>query len=34
MHRVGAGMVGVLAQLDAEIPYRDEVERWLPGLAE
>jgi hypothetical protein len=34
MHRVGAGMVGVLAQLDAEIPYRGEVERWLPGLAE
>jgi predicted unusual protein kinase regulating ubiquinone biosynthesis (AarF/ABC1/UbiB family) len=33
MHRVGAGMVGVLAQLDAEIAYREEVERWLPGLA-
>jgi hypothetical protein len=34
MHRVGAGLIGVLCQLDAEIPYRDEVERWLPGLAE
>jgi predicted unusual protein kinase regulating ubiquinone biosynthesis (AarF/ABC1/UbiB family) len=33
MHRVGAGMIGILAQLDADIAYRAEVERWLPGFA-
>jgi len=32
MHRVGTGLVGVLCQLDADIPYRDEVARWIPGL--
>jgi hypothetical protein len=32
MHRVGAGSIGVLCQLDAEIPYGPEVRRWLPGL--
>jgi predicted unusual protein kinase regulating ubiquinone biosynthesis (AarF/ABC1/UbiB family) len=34
MHRVGLGMIGVLCQLDAEIPYRDEVRRWVPGFAD
>jgi predicted unusual protein kinase regulating ubiquinone biosynthesis (AarF/ABC1/UbiB family) len=34
MHRVSAGIVGVLCQLDAEIPYGPEISRWLPGLAE
>jgi predicted unusual protein kinase regulating ubiquinone biosynthesis (AarF/ABC1/UbiB family) len=34
MHRVSAGIVGVLCQLDADIPYGAEVRRWLPGLAE
>jgi predicted unusual protein kinase regulating ubiquinone biosynthesis (AarF/ABC1/UbiB family) len=32
MHRVGAGSIGVLCQLDADIPYGPEVRRWLPGL--
>jgi hypothetical protein len=34
MHRVGAGMIGVLCQLGADVPYRDEVSRWIPGLAD
>jgi predicted unusual protein kinase regulating ubiquinone biosynthesis (AarF/ABC1/UbiB family) len=34
MHRVSAGIIGVLCQLDAEIPYGPELMRWLPGLAE
>jgi predicted unusual protein kinase regulating ubiquinone biosynthesis (AarF/ABC1/UbiB family) len=34
MHRVSAGIIGVLCQLDADIPYGAEVRRWLPGLAE
>jgi hypothetical protein len=34
MHRVGTGMIGVLCQLDADIPYGDEVRAWLPGLAD
>jgi predicted unusual protein kinase regulating ubiquinone biosynthesis (AarF/ABC1/UbiB family) len=34
MHRVAAGSIGVLCQLDAEIPYGAEVRRWIPGLAE
>jgi predicted unusual protein kinase regulating ubiquinone biosynthesis (AarF/ABC1/UbiB family) len=34
MHRVGAGSIGVLCQLDADIPYGDEVRRWMPGLAD
>jgi predicted unusual protein kinase regulating ubiquinone biosynthesis (AarF/ABC1/UbiB family) len=34
MHRVSAGIIGVLCQLDADIPYGTEVRRWLPGLAE
>src|SRR5581483_6242054 len=34
MHRVGTGIIGVLCQLDADIPYRDELARWIPGLAD
>jgi predicted unusual protein kinase regulating ubiquinone biosynthesis (AarF/ABC1/UbiB family) len=34
MHRVAAGSIGVLCQLDADIPYGAEVRRWIPGLAE
>jgi predicted unusual protein kinase regulating ubiquinone biosynthesis (AarF/ABC1/UbiB family) len=33
LHRVSTGIIGVLCQLDAEIPYAAEVRRWLPGLA-
>ena len=31
-HRVWLGMVGVLAQLGAEVPVRPELRRWLPGF--
>jgi len=34
MHRVTAGITGVLCQLDADIPYGAELRRWVPGLAE
>jgi hypothetical protein len=34
MQRVAAGSIGVLCQLDADIPYGTEVRRWIPGLAE
>lgn len=34
MHRVGAGSIGVLCQLGADIPYGTEVRRWIPGLAD
>jgi predicted unusual protein kinase regulating ubiquinone biosynthesis (AarF/ABC1/UbiB family) len=34
MHRVSAGIIGVLCQLDADIPYGPEVRRWLPGFAD
>jgi predicted unusual protein kinase regulating ubiquinone biosynthesis (AarF/ABC1/UbiB family) len=33
IHRVWLGGVGVLCQLDAEGPFRAEMERWLPELA-
>jgi predicted unusual protein kinase regulating ubiquinone biosynthesis (AarF/ABC1/UbiB family) len=33
IHRVWLGGVGVLCQLDAEGPFRAEMEQWLPGLA-
>jgi predicted unusual protein kinase regulating ubiquinone biosynthesis (AarF/ABC1/UbiB family) len=33
IHRVWLGGIGVLAQLDARGPFRDEMFRWLPGLA-
>ncbi len=32
IHRVWMGGIGVLCQLDAQGPFRDEMERWLPGL--
>ncbi len=32
-HRVWLGIVGVLAQLDAEVPVRPELRRWLPGFS-
>jgi predicted unusual protein kinase regulating ubiquinone biosynthesis (AarF/ABC1/UbiB family) len=34
LHRVSAGITGVLCQLDADIPYGTEMRRWVPGLAE
>jgi predicted unusual protein kinase regulating ubiquinone biosynthesis (AarF/ABC1/UbiB family) len=33
-HRVTLGSIGVLCQLEAEAPYREIIERWLPGFAE
>ena len=33
IHRVTLGGIGVLCQLDAEGPFRAEMERWLPGFA-
>ena len=33
IHRVTLGSIGVLCQLEAEAPYREIVERWLPGFA-
>lgn len=33
IHRVWIGGIGVLSQLDCEAPFRDELERWLPGFA-
>jgi predicted unusual protein kinase regulating ubiquinone biosynthesis (AarF/ABC1/UbiB family) len=33
MHRVSAGITGVLCQLGADIPNGPEAERWIPGLA-
>ena len=32
-HRVWLGMVGVLCQLEAEVPVRPVLQRWLPGFA-
>jgi predicted unusual protein kinase regulating ubiquinone biosynthesis (AarF/ABC1/UbiB family) len=34
LHRVSTGLIGVLCQLDADIPYGTEMRRWVPGLAE
>ncbi|HEX6197548.1 MAG TPA: AarF/ABC1/UbiB kinase family protein [Jiangellaceae bacterium] len=34
IHRVWLGGIAVLSQLDCEAPFRDELERWLPGFAE
>jgi predicted unusual protein kinase regulating ubiquinone biosynthesis (AarF/ABC1/UbiB family) len=31
-HRVWLGIVGVLAQLEADVPVRPELRRWLPGF--
>lgn len=33
IHRVTTGAIGVLCQLEAEAPWRAELERWLPGFA-
>ncbi|PXY17615.1 ABC transporter ATP-binding protein [Prauserella coralliicola] len=33
IHRVTAGAIGILCQLDAELALRSIVERWQPGLA-
>jgi len=33
IHRVSAGTVGVLCQLEAEAAWRSELERWLPHFA-
>jgi predicted unusual protein kinase regulating ubiquinone biosynthesis (AarF/ABC1/UbiB family) len=32
IHRVWLGSVGVLCQLDANVPSRAEIERWVPGF--
>lgn len=34
IYRVTMGSIGVLAQLEAEAPYRGIAERWLPGFAD
>ncbi|ACU95825.1 ABC1 kinase family protein [Saccharomonospora viridis] len=34
IHRVTAGAIGILCQLEAEIPVRAIVERWQPGFAD
>jgi len=34
IHRVTIGGIGILAQLDAEAPFRAEMERWVPGFAD
>ena len=34
IHRVTSGAIGVLCQLEAEAPWRAELERWLPGFAD
>ena len=31
-HRVWLGMVGVLCQLEADVPVRPVLQRWLPGF--
>ncbi len=31
LQRVAAGLVGVLCSLDATVPVREELRRWLPG---
>jgi predicted unusual protein kinase regulating ubiquinone biosynthesis (AarF/ABC1/UbiB family)/HSP20 family molecular chaperone IbpA len=34
IHRVSASGVGVLCQLECEVPFRAEVLRWIPGYAD
>ena len=34
IHRVWLGCVGVLCQLDANVPMRGELERWVPTFTE
>ena len=33
IHRVWLGAIGVMCQLNAEVPMRAELERWVPGFA-
>ena len=33
IHRVWLGSIGVLCQLDADVPARAELEHWVPGFA-
>ncbi|HET7899844.1 MAG TPA: AarF/ABC1/UbiB kinase family protein [Candidatus Nanopelagicales bacterium] len=33
IHRVWLGGIGVLSQMDATVPMRGELERWVPGFA-
>jgi predicted unusual protein kinase regulating ubiquinone biosynthesis (AarF/ABC1/UbiB family) len=33
IHRVTLGSIGVLCQLEARAPYREILQRWLPGFA-
>ena len=33
VHRVWLGGIGVTCQLDADVPVRAEIERWVPGFA-
>jgi predicted unusual protein kinase regulating ubiquinone biosynthesis (AarF/ABC1/UbiB family) len=33
IHRVWMGCIGVLSQLDAEVPSRGEMSRWVPGFS-
>ena len=34
IHRTWLGGIGVLSQLDATVPMRAELERWVPEFAE
>ena len=34
IHRVTLGGIGVLCQLDAEAPFRGEMEAWVPGFSD
>jgi hypothetical protein len=34
IHRVTAGTIGVLCQLEAQAPWREELQRWLPGFGD
>ena len=34
VHRVWLGGIGVLSQLEANVPIRGEIERWVPGFAD
>jgi predicted unusual protein kinase regulating ubiquinone biosynthesis (AarF/ABC1/UbiB family) len=33
IHRVWLGGIAVLSQLDCEAPFRDELQRWVPGFS-
>ena len=33
IHRVWLGAIGVMCQLNSEVPMRAELERWVPGFA-